>query len=282
MNPITIQRVVETALDEDLGWGDLSTEAVVHGSVGAQATITARTGGVIAGSEVAREVFRRLDPGANYRADVEDGQRFDATDVVARVEGRIDALLSGERVALNFLTHLSGIATVTRRIVDALGNLPVRIIDTRKTTPGLRALEKYAVRMGGGFNHRFDLSGGVLLKENHIAAAGGIGNAVSRAKDYVGHTILVQVEVTDREGVRQALEIGADALLLDNMSIDAMREAVEMVGGRIPVEASGGIEEGTLLSVAQTGVDLISMGFLTHSAPAVDLSMILEASNRWT
>ncbi|MFO7941281.1 MAG: carboxylating nicotinate-nucleotide diphosphorylase [Bacillota bacterium] len=280
MNLIAIQRAVETALDEDLGWGDLSTEAVIACGAGARATIKARAAGVIAGSRVARAVFHRLDPDIAYEAITPDGEKCNAGDVVAKLEGSMNALLSGERVALNFLAHLSGIATATRRAVDAIGDLPVRIIDTRKTTPGLRAFEKYAVRAGGGSNHRFDLSGGVLLKENHITAAGSIRDAILRAKTRVGHTILVQVEVTDLDGVREALKVGAGALLLDNMSVDSMRQAVELVGSSIPVEASGGIDEDTLLSVAQTGVDLISMGSLTHSAPALDLSMILEESER--
>ncbi len=278
MNPVTLNRLIETALEEDLGWGDLSTESVLPtDEVRGRASITSRVDGVIAGGDIAGACFRYLDPNAIYTPLVPDGERCQTGARVATVEGSARALLSGERVALNFLARLSGIATATRRMVDAVGDLDVKIIDTRKTTPGLRAIEKYAVRMGGGFNHRFDLSSAVLLKENHLRAAGGITSALHAVHARVGHAVLVQVEVVDLAGVREALEAGADALLLDNMPPEGMREAIDFVRGRIPLEASGGISEETLLAAADTGVDLISMGSLTHSVRALDMSMILEA-----
>ncbi len=277
MNPVSLRRIVDRALEEDLAWGDISTESVLPDPLSmSQASISAKEDGVIAGNDAARAVFSILDPQMDYRVLVPDGSACRKNDRVAEVRGRARAMLSGERVALNFLAHMSGIATATRAMVDLVSDLPAKIIDTRKTTPGLRALEKYAVRMGGGFNHRFDLSAAVLLKENHIQLAGGITHAVEAARSRGGHTVLVQVEVVDIAGVEEGLGVGADALLLDNMDTATMADAVKLAAGRIPLEASGGVRPETVRAIAEAGVDLISVGYLTHSAPALDLSMLIE------
>ncbi len=277
MRSIHFAHIVDTALREDLGWGDLSTEAVLAPQASrARATIYARAEGVVAGNPVARAVFARLDPASEYTVHVPDGQRSRLGERIATIHADTAALLGGERVALNFLAHMSGIATATRRLVERVSGLPVRIIDTRKTTPGLRILDKYAVRMGGGYNHRYDLSSAVLLKENHLQAAGGITRAVQAVRNRVGHTTLVQVEVVDLPGLEEALDADADAVLLDNMDVATLSRAVERVAGRIPIEASGGITEATIREIAETGVDMISSGAVTHSSAALDLSMLLD------
>jgi len=277
LRSIHFAHIVDTALREDLGWGDLSTEAVLAPQASrARATIYARAEGVVAGNPVARAVFARLDPASEYTVHVPDGQRSRLGERIATIHADTAALLGGERVALNFLAHMSGIATATRRLVERVSGLPVRIIDTRKTTPGLRILDKYAVRMGGGYNHRYDLSSAVLLKENHLQAAGGITRAVQAVRNRVGHTTLVQVEVVDLPGLEEALDADADAVLLDNMDVATLSRAVERVAGRIPIEASGGITEATIREIAETGVDMISSGAVTHSSAALDLSMLLD------
>jgi len=232
-----------------------------------------RLAGVIAGLGVAEAVFRRLDPQVVFEQGVAEGEEVVAGTVLATVRGRARALLSGERVALNFLQHLSGIATFTRAYVRAIAGTRARIVDTRKTTPGLRMLEKYAVRVGGGHNHRFGLSDGVLVKDNHLTVVGSLTQAIRRARQKVHHLLRVEVEVESLDQVREALAAGADILLLDNMSLEALREAVRLAQGRALTEASGGITLDNVAAVAATGVDFISVGALTHSAPALDIGL---------
>jgi nicotinate-nucleotide pyrophosphorylase (carboxylating) len=275
-----LEPVVAAALREDLPWGDLTTEALFPAGTRARAEVLVKRPGVLAGLEVFGAVFRYLDPQARLEVYSPDGTEVQAGTVAAVVEADARALLAGERVALNFLNHLSGVATLTRRFVRAVEGLPCRIVDTRKTTPGLRLLEKYAVRAGGGANHRFGLSDGVLVKDNHLALLRRQGvsleEALRRLRHRVPHGVRVQVEVTDLEQLDEVLSAGADAVLLDNMPLEALREAVARCRGRAVTEASGGITLENVRAVAETGVDLISVGALTHSAPALDVSLELR------
>lgn len=268
-----IDDVVRRALMEDVGKGDLTTAALVPEGVRAEGVIHSKAEGVLAGTPVALRVFQILDPNVEVAQELPDGSRLFPGVVIARIKGSGRALLTGERVALNFLQRLSGIATATERLVKMLEGTKARLIDTRKTTPGLRLLEKYAVRVGGGYNHRFGLDSGVLIKDNHIKIAGGITEAIRRARSSVPHTVKIEVEVESLEQLREALEAGADVIMLDNMPLDLMREAVRITAGRVPLEASGGISADAVREVAETGVDLISVGALTHSAAALDISM---------
>jgi nicotinate-nucleotide pyrophosphorylase (carboxylating) len=271
--------LIERALAEDVGDGDATTEATVDPEARARATITQKAPGVISGLEVAEAVFRRLDPEAEIERLGAEGEWREAGAPVLRVEGSARALLTAERTALNFLGRLSGIATATARVVRAVEQAGGRakILDTRKTTPGLRALEKRAVADGGGVNHRAGLYDAILIKENHSAAAGGVGEAVRRARA-ARPDLPLQVEVRSPAEIDEALEAGAPRLLLDNMTPDQIREAVGQVAGRAELEASGGVDEGTVLVYATIeGLDYVSMGALTHSAPGLDLSLALEA-----
>ena len=276
-----VQSLIERALQEDLGLGDPTTDALIPPDREARAVIFAKAPGVLCGLEVALAVFRRIDPAIQAQACLQDGARLKKGDVIARLQGRAASLLKGERVALNFLQHLSGIATETARYVEAVQGLPVRILDTRKTLPGWRPLAKYAVRTGGGQNHRMALGDGILVKDNHIALlrAQGIslGEIVRRALERAPHTLKVEVEVTAVADAREALEAGAHLLLLDNMPLEGMREVARLAKGRALLEASGGITLETVRSVAETGVDFISVGALTHSARALDISVEIEA-----
>ena len=265
--------VVTRALAEDLGDGDVTTTATVAPDVRAQAVIRQKAPGVIYGLDVAEQVFRALDPEATFSREVAEGVWRERGEVL-RLEGRARALLSGERTALNFLQRLSGVATMAARAVKAIEGTNARILDTRKTTPGLRALEKAAVAAGGATNHRAGLYDAILIKENHAALAGGVGAAVRRARDEAPDLPL-EVECRDLTEVDEALAAGAPRLLLDNMSPDQLRRAVEHVAGRAELEASGGVTLQTLREVASTGVDFVSVGALTHSAPALDLSLLL-------
>ena len=267
---------MQRALAEDVGHGDLTTAAVVPPGTKARAVFVARERGVVAGLPVAELVFRCLTSDVEFRTLVPDGQEVAAGGVLAEVAGNARALLTGERTALNFLQRLSGIATLTARLAALVRPYGVRLADTRKTTPGLRVLEKYAVRVGGGYNHRFGLYDGVLIKDNHIRLAGGVRQAVARVRGCAPHTVRVEVEVEDLAQVAEALEAGADAILLDNMDPPTMAEAVRLVKGKCLVEASGGINEENIEAVAQTGVDVISVGALTHSARALDISMEIQ------
>lgn len=266
--------IIRRALEEDLGIaGDLSAEAAVPASVSSEAHLVARRSGVIAGLEVAAAVFTEVDPTTSVELVVSDGDRVKAASTLAEVRGSARALLSGERSALNLLGLMSGVATATAELVDLVGGTGARIADTRKTTPGLRVLEKYAVRMGGGINHRFGLYDAVIIKDNHLIAAGGVRRAVEAARARVGHWVKIEVEVSDLDQLSELLEVGADIVLLDNMDLPELRKAVEMVGGRMITEASGGITAETIRAVAETGVDVISVGWITHSAPSLDVAL---------
>ena len=274
-----VQRVVEAALAEDLGWGDLTTSALIGPRWRASGRVVAKASGVLAGMAVLEAVFHAIDSSICVSAALPDGARLEPGEEIAIVAGPAAGILSAERVALNFIQRLSGIASLTRRYVDAVAGLPVRIIDTRKTTPGLRALEKYAVLVGGGHNHRHNLSDGVLIKDNHLVALAeegcGLREAIALARERVPHTVKIEVEVETPEAAQQAADAGADAILLDNMDLAAMRCAVALVGRRALVEASGGVTLATVRAIAETGVDLISVGALTHSAPTLDISLDL-------
>ncbi len=265
--------VVARALAEDLGAGDVTTAATVPAETRARAVIRQKAPGVIYGLDVAEQVFRSLDPEATFNREVAEGVWRESGEVL-RLEGRARALLSGERTALNFLQRLSGVATMAARAVQAIDGTTARILDTRKTTPGLRALEKAAVAAGGATNHRAGLYDAILIKENHAALAGGVGAAVRRARAQAPDLPL-EVECRDLAEVDEALDAGAPRLLLDNMSPEELRRAVAHVGGRAELEASGGVTLQTLREVASTGVDFVSVGALTHSAPALDLSLLL-------
>lgn len=271
---LVVEPIVRAALLEDVAHGnDLTTDAIVDAGARGSARIVARSSGVVAGLEAASMAFTLLDPEVEITARVADGERVDARAPIAEVRGRARALLTGERTALNFLGRLCGIATLTNRFVALTSDTKARIADTRKTTPGLRALEKYAVRCGGGVNYRFGLDDAVLVKDNHLAAAGSVTAAVEAVRASVGHIVKVEVEVDTIAQLREALEAGVDAVLLDNMTLEQLAEAVRIVGGRAIVEASGGVTEQTVAAIAATGVDIISSGALTHSAPALDVAL---------
>lgn len=275
---LQIEPIVRAALAEDIRSGDITTEATVPASLRARAEIVAKQEGVIAGLEVAALAFALLDAELRFDALAEDGDSVTPGQRVVSIEGRARAILMGERVALNFLQRLSGIATLTRRFVDLVAGTGATIVDTRKTTPGLRLLEKYAVRAGGGQNHRYALDDAILIKDNHIAAAGGIRAAVERARRRGGHTTVIEVETQNRAQVEEALAAGAGIIMLDNMSPAAMRECVALIAGRAVTEASGGVNEETIRAIAETGVDLISIGALTHSVTALDISLNIRAA----
>ena len=276
---LLIEPLVRAALAEDLGRaGDLTTDTIVPADARARGALNARRAGVVAGIGVAHMAFRLLDPGISFSIARSDGALAGANEPIAIVSGRARALLTAERVALNFLCHLSGIATATREIVDAVKGTRARIACTRKTTPGLRLLEKYAVRVGGGVNHRFGLDDGVLIKDNHIVVAGGIRSAVKTAKAALGHLFKVEVEVDRLGQIEEALAAGADAILLDNMTPAQMREAVAIIDGHAIVEASGRITKETAPEIAAAGVDVISCGWITHSAPILDIGLDFETS----
>ena len=271
-----LDKVVRRALEEDLGTGDLTANSIVPADLKTVGLIQSKETGVLAGLEVARRVFARLDPGIQFRGLVEDGERMQPGALIAEVVGSGRSILSGERVALNFLQRLSGIATLTSRCVERIHGSSTRIVDTRKTTPGLRALEKYAVRVGGGCNHRFGLYDMVMIKDNHIKMAGGIREAVESARKKVSPMVKIEVEVEDLSQLEEALSVGVDVVMLDNMSPALMKEAVSLAKGRVLLEASGGIKEENLTAVAETGVDFISMGALTHSSRSLDISLDLN------
>lgn len=268
-----VDRIIENALDEDIGPGDITTTAIVDQEVRGEAHLLAKEELVLAGMEIFARVFSFLDPQIRLESRHQDGDAVQGGAAIARLIGPLTGILMGERTAINFLQHLSGIATLTKRYVQRIYPSGVRVIDTRKTTPGLRMLEKYAVRVGGGSNHRFGLFDGVLIKDNHITAAGSISRAVERIRSHVPHTLRVEVEVTDIKGLQEAINAGADAVLLDNMSLEELSSAVSIAGGRVLLEASGGMTLETIGEIAETGVDLISVGAITHSARSVDMSL---------
>jgi nicotinate-nucleotide pyrophosphorylase (carboxylating) len=269
--------IVRDALDEDAAANDITSIATIVSDRRERCSIVAREAGVIAGIPLAREAFRQRDPKASARASVRDGQRVNAATPVMFVTGKARGLLSAERVALNFLQRLSGIASLTRKYVEAVKGTNAKILDTRKTTPGWRQLEKYAVRAGGGMNHRMDLSSAVLIKDNHLVAVGGdIELAVKRAREAAPSGTRVEVECDDLDQVRSAVVAEADVIMLDNMSLELLSEAVELVNGRAVTEASGGVTLERVRSIAEAGVDWISVGELTHSAKAMDLALDFE------
>jgi nicotinate-nucleotide pyrophosphorylase (carboxylating) len=272
--PFLIKRAVRAALEEDLGQaGDITTDPIIPADARGAAEIVARQAGVVAGLDLAEASFKALDADAMFERLVGEGAKVEAKTPVARIEARTRALLSAERVALNFLGRLSGIASLTARYVAAVEGTKARIACTRKTTPGLRAFEKYAVRAGGGVNHRFGLYDAVLVKDNHIAAAGGLAEALTRLRARAGHMVKIEVEVDNLAQLEQALGFPIDAVLLDNMDVPTLTKAVALVAGRVLTEASGGVTLETVGKIAESGVDLISVGALTHSAPSLDLGL---------
>jgi nicotinate-nucleotide pyrophosphorylase (carboxylating) len=275
LNLLAAQEAVRLALQEDIGTGDLTSSLTVGSDHRATAEMRAKARGVIAGLEVAEITFVQMDPGVTFTSFAKDGDTVDRGTVIARIEGLARGILSAERTALNFLQRMSGTATATRELVD-LCEGRATILDTRKTAPGLRALDKYAVAVGGARNHRFGLFDGILIKENHIRASGGIAQAVGRCRQGVPLLTKIEVEVTNFDELRQALDAGADVVLLDNMSVEEMRQAAEIAAGRAPLEASGGISRENLREVAATGVDFISSGALTHSVKGLDISLLIE------
>ena len=270
------EQLIRLALQEDIGPGDITTDSLVHQVQQGQGIIIAKENLIVAGLEIAHQVFTTLDPQIEWQPRCTDGDALTAGDTVLEIKGRLHVLLKGERTALNFLQRLSGIATHVKQFVDALGESSVRLVDTRKTTPGWRVLEKYAVRIGGAENHRTGLFDGVLIKDNHIVAAGGVTQAVTRARQKISHLIKIEVETATMEQVREALSCGVDVIMLDNMDIQEISAAVKEIAGRALVEVSGGIQQKDLHALAATGVDIISIGALTHGARCVDLSMRLE------
>ena len=276
MNPFVLDPILRRALEEDIGTGDVTTLATIQPGVQASAELVAKEDFILSGIDVAQRVFLLISPETAFEKLIEDGQSVKRGEVLAWIKGDAAVLLQGERVALNFLQRMSGVATLTAEFVKQVEDTGAVVVDTRKTTPGLRVLEKYSVRMGGGGNHRMALYDAVLIKENHIAAAGGIASAVSRARQSVPHTQKIEVEVRDQAEVAEALDAGADILLLDNMSTEELRTAVKTIDGRADTEASGGVNLETIREIAETGVQLISVGALTHSYRAVDISMLFN------
>ena len=273
MNPLLYEETVRRELLDDLGRaGDITTDSIVPAEVQAVGKIRNRRAGCVAGIEVATSVFRLLEETVEIELLREDGTRVSEDEVLAVLRGSARTLLQGERTALNLLGHLSGIATATNDMVQRVAEFGTRIVCTRKTTPGLRSLEKYAVRAGGGFNHRFGLDDAVLIKENHIAVAGSIREAITRARSSVGHMVKIEVEVETIVQLKEALEFEIDAVLLDNMAVATVREAVELAKGRVLTEVSGGITPDNVIPLAAAGVDLLSVGYLTHSSPALDVT----------
>jgi len=268
-----LDKVLHNALEEDVGSGDITTISTIPEGTSAFGRYIAKESGILCGIDICERVYQLLDGKFTFTKHFNDGDIINKGDIIAEVSGDARLLLSGERVGLNLMQHLSGIATATNKAVKQIEGTNAVIADTRKTTPGLRTLEKYAVRVGGGSNHRFNLADGVLIKDNHIAAAGSITAAVSNARKYIPHTLKIEVEVEDLDMLKEALEAGADIVMLDNMSCETMREAVKLTARRAVTEASGNMGEKDLFEVASTGVDIISIGAITHSVKALDISL---------
>jgi len=268
-----IDSIIDAALREDMPQGDITSESIIPVDSRARAIILAKENGILAGMDVARRVFEKIDPGVKFKKEKNDGQKFCGGETLAVLQGSSISLLKGERTALNFLQRMSGIATTTGMFVQALEGTEAKILDTRKTTPGLRALEKYAVKMGGGQNHRQNLSEMVLIKDNHLKLVGSISEAVKRAKERIAPGIKVEVEATCLAEVQEAVRAGADMVMLDNMRIDKMKEVIKWVEGKVPLEASGSVTLEKIKEIAALGIDFISVGSLTHSYKSVDISM---------
>ncbi|MBA7498967.1 putative nicotinate-nucleotide pyrophosphorylase [carboxylating] [subsurface metagenome] len=277
---ILIDKIIEQALLEDIGTGDITTESIIPSNLKAKGIIKTPEEGVVAGLNIACLVFQKLDSEIIFQEKIKDGTQVVRGKVLAEITGSAQIILKGERVALNFLQRMSGIATITSKFCQQVKDFSVRIVDTRKTTPGLRILEKYAVRMGGGYNHRFGLYDAVLIKDNHIASAGGIKSAVNSVRKQISHTVKIEVEVESLSQLQEALEMKVDIIMLDNMDLNTMKKAVKMVKGKVLIEASGGITLEKVREIAQTGVDLISIGSLTHSVKSLDISMEIKNVSR--
>lgn len=279
-----IEKVVEQALTEDLGWGDATTRALIPAGIRGKGIFLSKMTGVIAGLEICQTVFKIVDSSVQFIYKTNDGDSIKPGDIIAIVEGDVRSLLKAERVSLNFLQRLSGIATETRAYVDAVKGIPVRIVDTRKTTPGLRRLEKYAVTVGGGFNHRMHLGDGILIKDNHLAIMYSLGKTMKEiiglARNNSAHTLKIEVEVKNYQEAMEAFESGADILLLDNMDVETMSRVMKQVKGKVLTEASGGVRLANVRTIAETGVDFISIGAITHSAKALDISLEIEGINK--
>lgn len=271
-----IRPIIIKALEEDIGHGDITSSAIIRDSLEAKGLIIAKEDFVLAGIGVASECFKTLDPEIIFKERFGDGNKVKARKVIAEVKGNAQTILMAERVALNFLQRLSGIATLTSKYVEKIKGTKAKIVDTRKTTPGLRVLEKYAVRMGGGFNHRFGLYDAVLIKDNHIELSGSIKKAVENVKGKTSHTTRIEVEARSLKEVKDALQSGVDIIMLDNMDLETTRKAVKLIQGKALIEASGNINLDNVREMAKTGVDLISIGAITHSAPAVDISLEIK------
>lgn len=270
---VLIDKIIEQALLEDIGTGDITTESIIPSNLKAKGIIKTSEGGVVAGLDIVFLVFVKLDSEICFQPKIKDGNKILPGEILGEITGPARTILKGERVALNFLQRMSGIATITSKFCQQVKDFPVRIFDTRKTTPGLRILEKYAVRMGGGHNHRFGLYDAVLIKDNHIAVAGGIKSAVNSVRKQISHTVKIEVEVENLSQFQEALKVQVNIIMLDNMDLETMKEAVKLVKGKALIEASGGITLEKVKEIAQTGVDLISVGALTHSVKALDISM---------
>ncbi len=281
--PPAVHRLIELAVEEDMGRGDVTSAALIPPTVESVGQVMVKAEGVIAGMEVAWAVFQAVDPKVEWECLAQDGDRVTKGQVIARITGNARSILGAERTALNFLQRLSGIATCTAHYVEALRGTRARLVDTRKTTPGWRWLDKMAVRAGGGHNHRLDLAGGILIKDNHLALSGNdIPGAIRAARAHAPHPLRIEIEVVDLAGVETALAAGADIILLDNMELPEMRRAAEIVAGRALLEASGGITLDRVRAVAETGVDLISSGAITHSATALDISLEMQTEMMFT
>ena len=277
---ILINKIIEQALLEDIGTGDITSESIVPSNLKAKGIIKTSEEGVVVGLNITSLVFKKLDSEIIFQEKIKDGTKVARGKVLAEITGSARTILKGERVALNFLQRMSGIATITSKFCQEVEDFPVRIVDTRKTTPGLRILEKYAVSMGGGHNHRFGLYDAVLIKDNHITVAGGIRPAVDSVRKQISHTVKIEVEVENLSQLQDALKVKADIIMLDNMDLDTMEEAVKIAKGKALIEASGGITLGKVRKIAQTGVDLISIGSLTHSVKSLDISMEIKNVSR--
>ena len=270
---IIVDKIIERVLLEDIGTGDITTKSIIPSNLKAKGIIKTSEEGIVAGLGIACLVFKKLDSDITFQEKIKDGTKVARGKVLAEITGTARTILKGERVALNFLQRMSGIATITSKFCQEVKDFPARIVDTRKTTPGLRILEKYAVRMGGGYNHRFGIYDAVLIKDNHLAVAGGIKLAVNSIRKQISHTVKNEVVVENLSQLQEALEMKVDIIMLDNMNLDTMREAVKMVKGEALIEVSGGITLEKVRKIAQTGVDLISIGALTHSVKSLDISM---------
>ena len=271
-----IHKLLQLAFEEDVGTGDVTTQAVLTGDEVGKASAVAKADVVVAGMDVFKEAFLFMDQTIQFIGHCEDGLGVQKGNILAEISGNLSSILTAERVALNLFQRMCGIATLTRRYVDEVKETAAKILDTRKTAPGLRYFDKYAVRSGGGTNHRFGLYDGILIKDNHIEAAGGISYALDRVYRHLPHTLKVEIEVKNLQELEEALIAGADVIMLDNMTVEHMKKAVEIVNGRVPLEASGNVTLANVKQIAETGVDFISVGALTHSVPASDISLKIE------